>query len=270
MKFSVLMSLYIKENPQYLAESLDSLAAQTYPADEIVLVFDGKLTPELEQIVQIFEQKLPLVVVRLEQNQGLGKALNHGLTHCKNEWVFRMDTDDICLPDRFAKQVAFIQANPDCVIFGGQIAEFGKDVNDIVSYRRVPTKHNELVAFTKVRCPFNHMTVAYRKQAVLDCGGYQDLQEDYYLWLKLVANAEKLGQKIANLDDILVYARVGNGMVSRRRGLPQAKAEWRLFRLKVSLGLQHNLNGFATFLARAIPRLLPVSALKFVYQFTRR
>lgn len=156
------------------------------------------------------------------------------------------------------------------MIFGGQIAEFGKDVNDIVSYRRVPTTHNELVAFTKVRCPFNHMTVAYRKQAVLDCGGYQDLQEDYYLWLKLVANAEKLGQKIANLDDILVYARVGNGMVSRRRGLPQAKAEWRLFRLKVSLGLQHNLNGFATFLARAIPRLLPVSALKFVYQFTRR
>lgn len=266
MKFSVLMSLYYKEQPKYLVESLQSLVAQTRQADEVVLVFDGKLTDELEQVVQNFTEKLPLVIVRLEQNQGLGKALNIGLTHCKNEWVFRMDTDDICVPERFEKQVAFIEQNPDMVIFGGQIAEFGENIHDIVSYRNVPSNYAEIVKFTQKRCPFNHMTVAYRKSEVLACGGYQDLQEDYYLWIKLIG----LGKKAANLPDLLVYARVGNGMVSRRRGLQQAKAEWRLFKLKQQVGLQNPLSGFAVFAMRALPRLLPVNLLKFVYSFTRK
>lgn len=266
MKFSVLMSLYFKENPQYLTQCLESLQHQTRQADEIVLVFDGQLTPELEKVVQNFSPTLPLVIVRLEQNQGLGKALNHGLTHCQYDWVFRMDTDDICLPDRFAKQVAFIEENPDVVIFGGQIAEFGQNINEIVSYRRVPLAMEDIVRFTKQRCPFNHMTVAYQRQAVLACGGYQDLQEDYYLWIKLVS----LGKKVANLSDILVYARVGNGMVARRRGLAQAKAEWRLFKLKRQVGLQSNVEGFTTFMLRTIPRLLPTSLLGYIYKLTRR
>lgn len=266
MQFSVLMSLYVKENPQFLRDALQSLADQTRPADEIVLVFDGKITPELEQEVQNFTGILPLVIVRLEQNQGLGKALNYGLTQCSYEWVFRMDTDDICVSERFEKQVDFIEKNPDTVIFGGQIAEFGSNINDIVSYRRVPTGNDAIRQFTQQRCPFNHMTVAYQKSAVLDVGGYEDLQEDYYLWIKLVA----LGKKVANLSEVLVYARVGNGMVGRRRGLPQAKAEWRLFKLKYRLGLQGLASGLVTFLIRALPRLLPVSALRFVYKFTRK
>lgn len=266
MKFSVLMSLYIKENPLFLQECFESLRAQTVQADEIVLVFDGKLTDELEQVVQNFADKLPLVIVRLPQNRGLGNALNIGLTHCQNEWVFRMDTDDICVPERFEKQLAFIEEKPETVIFGGQIAEFGQNKADIVSYRRVPTEAEEIVRFTRKRCPFNHMTVAYRKSEVLKTGGYQDLQEDYYLWIKLIAS----GKKAANLPDILVYARVGNGMVSRRSGLNQAKAEWRLFKLKYQTGLQGQLAGIIVFLMRAIPRLLPVSLLSCLYQFTRR
>lgn len=266
MKFSVLMSLYFKEKPQYLVGCFESLVIQTVQADEIVLVFDGKLTDELEQVVQNFAEKLPLVVVRLPENRGLGKALNEGLTHCKNEWVFRMDTDDICVPTRFEQQVAFIQANPDVVIFGGQIAEFGENVNDIVSYRRVPTEWKELVTFTQKRCPFNHMTVAYKRDEVLACGGYQDLQEDYYLWIKLVGS----GKKVANLADVLVYARVGNGMVGRRRGIEQAKAEWRLFKLKQQVGIQNPILGLIIFFMRALPRLLPVSLLTQIYKLTRK
>ncbi|MDO4431488.1 MAG: glycosyltransferase [Lonepinella koalarum] len=266
MQFSVLMSLYFKENPQFLEESFESLVAQTRPADEIVLVFDGAITPELEAVVQKFEQKLPLVIVRLAQNRGLGKALNEGLLHCSHEWVFRMDTDDICVPDRFKKQVAFIEANPETVIFGGQIAEFGQHISDILSYRRVPTLPAEIIRFTRKRCPFNHMTVAYRKSAVLACGGYEDLQEDYYLWLKLVAQNPKVG----NLPDILVYARIGNGMVGRRRGLAHAKAEWRLFKLKQRLGIEGTFSGLVTFFQRMLPRLLPVALLKMIYQFLRK
>ncbi|AUI65268.1 MULTISPECIES: glycosyltransferase [Glaesserella] len=266
MKFSVLMSLYFKEKPEYLIECFESLKNQTVQADEIVVVFDGAITPELEQVVQNFAEILSLNIVRLKQNQGLGKALNHGLTHCRNEWVFRMDTDDICVPERFEKQVAFIEQNPDTIIFGGQIAEFGQHINDIVSYRRVPTETNDIVAFTQKRCPFNHMTVAYQKSAVLESGGYQDLQEDYYLWIKLVA----LGKKVANLPDILVYARVGNGMVGRRRGIAQAKAEWRLFKLKYKVGIQGYIPGFIVFLMRSIPRLLPTSLLSHFYKLLRK
>ena len=163
MKFSVLMSLYIKENPQYLRECFESLVAQTHPADEIVLVFDGAVTPELEAVVSEFETKLPLNLVKLPKNLGLGKALNEGLKHCSHDWVFRMDTDDICVPERFAKQVAFIEQHPDTIIFGGQIAEFGENIQDIVAYRNVPTEAQDIVKFTQKRCPFNHMTVAYQQ-----------------------------------------------------------------------------------------------------------
>ncbi|MFK5215369.1 glycosyltransferase family 2 protein [Glaesserella parasuis] len=266
MKFSVLMSLYFKEKPEYLTECFESLKNQTVQADEIVVVFDGAITPELEQVMQNFAEILPLNIVRLEQNQGLGKALNHGLTHCRNEWVFRMDTDDICIPERFEKQIAFIEQNPDTIIFGGQIAEFGSDINDIVSYRRVPTETKAIVEFTQKRCPFNHMTVAYQKNAVLECGGYQDLQEDYYLWIKLVA----LGKKVANLPEVLVYARVGNGMVGRRCGIAQAKAEWRLFKLKHQVGMQNVVSGFITFTMRVIPRLLPTVLLTQFYKLLRK
>ena len=122
MKFSVLMSLYIKEDPQFLRECFDSLVAQTYPADEIVVLFDGAVTPELEAVVENYQDKLPINAVKFAQNRGLGKTLNDGLNYCRNEWVFRMDTDDICVPERFEKQVAFIEANPDVIIFGGQLA----------------------------------------------------------------------------------------------------------------------------------------------------
>ena len=126
MKFSVLMSLYIKENPQYLRECFESLVAQTHPADEIVLVFDGAVTPELEAVVSEFETKLPLNLVKLPKNLGLGKALNEGLKHCSHDWVFRMDTDDICVPERFAKQVAFIEQHPDTIISVGRLLSLAK------------------------------------------------------------------------------------------------------------------------------------------------
>ena len=139
MEFSVLMSLYIKENPQYLKECFESLKNQTLPATEIVVLFDGAVTTELEAIVTEYEAILPIKAVKFPQNRGLGKTLNDGLNYCRHEWVFRMDTDDICVPERFEKQAKFIQQHPDVIMLGGQIAEFGENINDIVAYRNVPT-----------------------------------------------------------------------------------------------------------------------------------
>ena len=266
MKFSVLMSLYIKEDPQFLRECFDSLVAQTYPADEIVVLFDGAVTPELEAVVENYQDKLPINAVKFAQNRGLGKTLNDGLNYCRNEWVFRMDTDDICVPERFEKQIAFIEANPDVIIFGGQIAEFGQNIQDIVAYRNVPTDSQNIRKFARLRCPFNHMTVAYQKSKVIECGGYQGLQEDYTLWIKMIAT----GLKVANLPDMLVYARVGNGMVGRRRGWNQFAYEWTLYRLKNRCHIHDPISGFPIFLMRAIPRILPLALLKKVYQLLRK
>ncbi|WP_439327728.1 glycosyltransferase family 2 protein [Lonepinella sp. BR2357] len=267
MKFSVLMSLYIKEKPEYLRACLQSLVTQTRPADEILLVLDGAITPALQAVIDEFTAILPLKLLPLAQNVGLGKALNQGIQAASHDWIFRMDTDDICYPDRFEKQVAFIEQHPEVVILGGQIAEFGANIEDIVSYRKVPTTASDIVTFTQKRCPFNHMTVAYQRQAVLKAGGYQGLQEDYYLWINLVAQNPT---QVANLSDILVYARVGNGMVGRRRGLSQAKFEWQLYRLKSQVKLQHPITGFGVFLTRMLPRLLPKALLEKLYQFIRK
>ena len=250
MKFSVLMSLYFKENPLFLEQCFISLVNQTYPADEIVLVLDGEITPELEQVINQFKDKLRLKLVPLMKNVGLGKALNEGIKQCSNEWLFRMDTDDICYPERFAKQVECIEKNPDVVLFGTQIAEFDQDPN-------------------KLRSPFNHMTVAYKKSILAQVGGYQHhlFLEDYNLWNRIIAT----GSKVGNLPEVLLYARTnGNAMIGRRRGWIYAKSEWKLFKLKYQLKIQGMFSGFVTFVMRTFPRLLPVFILKFIYKSVRK
>ncbi|MDO4625846.1 MAG: glycosyltransferase [Pasteurellaceae bacterium] len=269
MKFSVLMSLYNKENPLYFTQSLQSLVEQTYPADQILLVLDGPITPELEQVIASYQDKLPLKLIPLPQNVGLGKALNEGIKQSANEWLFRMDTDDICYPERFAKQVEYIQSHPDVVLFSTQIAEFDQNPKEIVSIRKVPTEYAEIVEFNKMRCPFNHMTVAYKKSLLEQVGYYQHhlFLEDYNLWNRIIAT----GLPVGNLPDVLLYARTnGNAMVSRRRGWTYAKSEWKLYLLKRKLHIQSTLSGFVTFLARTLPRLLPVSLLKRIYQVLRK
>ena len=269
MKFSVLMSLYIKEQPVFLADCLKSLVWQTYPADEIILVLDGEITPELRQVIDEFITVLPLKLIPLAQNVGLGKALNEGIKHCSNEWIFRMDTDDICYPERFAKQVEFIEKNPDVVLFSTQIAEFDQTPENILSVREVPISFEEIIRFNKIRSPFNHMTVAYKKSVLEEVGGYQHhlFLEDYNLWNRIIAK----GYRVGNLPDILLYARTnGNAMIGRRRGLIYAKSEWKLFKLKYQLGIQGLLGGFMTFLMRTLPRLLPVFILKLLYKKVRK
>ena len=103
MKFSVLMSVYQRESPEFLRQSLDSLAAQTIQADEVVIVKDGPVGAEIAAVIDSHSRKLPIVTLQLEKNAGLGPALNAGLSRCAGDLVARMDSDDICLPDRFEK-----------------------------------------------------------------------------------------------------------------------------------------------------------------------
>ena len=266
MKFSLLMSLYFKESPSYLNQALSSVwIDQTVRPSEIILVIDGPITKELQKIVNKWEILISdkLVIVNLCENIGLGKALNKGLEHCSNEWVFRMDTDDICKPNRFEKQIQFIQSYPNVALFGGQIIEFNKDIEDSSGMKTVPISNNEIKKFAKKRCPFNHMTVAYKKSVIQELGGYQHhlFMEDYNLWLRVIGK----GYEVANLSEVILYARVGNGMHARRKGIEYIKSEKQLLNLKKELGLQNPIHANILFLIRSAFRLMPSSLLGTIY-----
>ena len=215
---SLLMSVYIKENPEYFRQSLKSALGQTVKAKEIVLILDGPITTELQEVIIDFKKDNleVLKVVPLDNNVGLGKALAIGVEVCKYDLVARMDTDDIMLPSRIEKQYSEFTKDPNLTIVGSNIDEFYDSPKSIVGRRIVPETNREIREFSKKRNPFNHMTVMFKKKAVLDVGNYQPMMgfEDYYLWVRLL----KAGYKGKNIQESLVYARTGEGMYARRGG----------------------------------------------------
>ncbi|CRZ34502.1 glycosyltransferase [Herbinix hemicellulosilytica] len=172
LKYSVLMSIYKKEKPEYFIQSIESMINQTLRPDEIVIVKDGELTKDLENIIEHYIYKYPGLfnIVPLKENVGLGKALDEGLKYCKNELVARMDTDDISLPERCEIQVKEFIKNPKLSIVGTMIDEFYDDPKNVISSRIVPTSNYEIHKFIKRRSPFNHPTVMFKKSDVIRCG----------------------------------------------------------------------------------------------------
>lgn len=268
MLFSVLISLYHREKSTFLEQCLNSLCQQTLPANEIIIVFDGPLPTTLEQTVHTFQTALPIKIIKLPKNLGLGQALNEGLQHCTHEWIFRMDSDDIAHPQRFEQQCHYLQQHPEISLLGTQITEFHHTPNQTHSQRQVPLTHTEINHFAQQRNPFNHMTVAYRKSVIQNAGSYQHhlYMEDYNLWLRLLAQ----GIQTANLPQALVYVRTGQAMLQRRRGWRYIQSEWQLSQLKRKLKIQNLPTSLYTFLLRATPRLLPTPFLNLIYQTLRK
>lgn len=226
-KFSVLMSVYFKEKPEYFDLSLQSnLDDQTRKPDEFVLVCDGPLNPGLDEVITKYQEKYPdtLKVYRTEKNQGLGKALNYGLSKCTYDIVLRSDSDDVCAKDRFEKQVFFMESHLDVAVCSSYIEEFDSDWHHPEKQKTMPLTNEELYKMAKFRNPINHMAAAFRKNVILKVGSYRHIPyiEDYELWVRVLIN----GYKLANIDDVLVYARVGNGMVGRR-GNKQYISSWK-------------------------------------------
>ena len=222
-KFSVLMSVYYKEKPEYLDLSLKSIFDQTIIPNEVVLVEDGQLTNELEKIIKKYERKYPKImkVIRYKQNRGLGIALHDGLLECSNEIVFRMDSDDYSVHDRFEKQLkVFEEKNVDVV--GSNIAEYDEKMENITGYRTIPETNGEIYKFAKKRNPMNHMTVGYKKNTVINSGNYQDMPyfEDYFLWIRMINRK----YNFYNLQENLLNVRGGNSMIKRRGGITYIKS----------------------------------------------
>lgn len=257
-KYSVLMSLYGRERPEFLRSALDSMLNQTIPPDEIVLVEDGPLPDSLHEIVREYSSRAPRAfrILVNPSNLGLGPALRKGLEACRNELVARMDTDDISLPDRCEKQLAFFFSHPSTTILGGQIREFVDSPDSPVGERRVPETDEDLKVFLRLRCPFNHMTVMFKKADVMAVGNYRDWfwNEDYDLWIRLALR----GFVFANLPDVLVLTRVGREMYARRGGFKYFLSECRIQRFMKSERLISWPRLFVNCLKRfAVELLLP-------------
>lgn len=264
MPFSVLMSIYAKERPEFLYQSLESVFNQTLPPDEVVVVEDGPLTKCLDNVLDEYESRHPeLRRVKLPANGGLGKALNEGLSYCSHELVVRMDTDDICFPDRFEKQIRYMSENLDIDVSSTWLEEFEDSVNNVKSIKRVPATQQEIFSYIRMRNPLNHPAVIFRKQAVEMAGGYLHfpLFEDYYLWARMFANGAKFG----NIQEPLLHFRTSSDMFKRRGGLRYAlnaaKFQWKLQKL----GIISYASAIKSSMVRVSVYLMPNGIRKVIY-----
>ena len=269
MKFSVLMSIYHKENPIWFDRAMQSIwDEQTVKPDEIVLVQDGPLTDGLHKAIDEWKAKIGEVfkTVPLEKNVGLGEALNAGIKHCSYELIARMDTDDISISNRFEKQLkAFKEKDIDlCSAF---ISEFDDDENQIISYRKLPENHEEIVKYSKMRNPLNHVTIMMKKSIVEKVGGYKHMlwMEDYYLWIRMIMKDAKL----YNLQETLVNVRAGTSMLERRGELSYVKAEVTFLNELKKIGYLTTIEYLKNILIKVPIRLLPKGLLKSVYGLLR-
>lgn len=216
--YSVLMSVYKKEKASYLKTSIESMIRQTVKTNDFVLVCDGKLTNELNQVISYYEKKYPDIfhIIRLDKNYGLGYALNIGLAECRNELVARMDSDDIARTNRCELQLTAMREMKADIV-SGTVREFINRPRDTNIFKILPEANEDILVYARKRNPINHPTVMMKKSKVEQVGGYKPfyLLEDYYLWIRLLMN----GIKAYNLKSVLIDMRTGNGMYNRRGGL---------------------------------------------------
>ena len=215
-KYSVLMSVYEKEKPDFLRQSMQSVYEQTIPTDDFVLICDGPLTRELDDVINEMKNKFEerLRVIRRNKKHGLGRSLNLGVKKCKNEFIMRMDSDDVSTKDRAEKQLALFDDGFDVV--GSNIVEYDKNLKEVFGKRIVPEKDEDIRKYAKRRNPINHMSVCFKKSKVIKAGNYIDMMgfEDYYLWVRMI----RCNCRFLNIQKSLVKVRGGDAMLKRRGG----------------------------------------------------
>ncbi len=264
IKYSVLMSVYERDNEKYVELAIESMLNQTCSMEQFVVVLDGPVRAEVNTLLQSYKSRYPSIftIVKLKENKGLANALNVGLQFCRNELVARMDADDISLPERCEKILKAFSQNKDLAICGCNIGEFYNDYNEIRTLRIVPSNHADIVKFMKRRQPFNHPTVIYRKSIVLEVGGYIPLKrkEDFDLFSRILSS-----NFIAkNIGEVLYLYRADEGNYQRRRS-------WLNFKNAIYVYYRHyqrkgcNLFDFVFIcLAELMFLLMPIELMKLI------
>lgn len=269
--FSVIMPFYKGDQSEHLHDALQSLYDQSLQPSELVLIQDGPVPESHQKLVEAWIEKWPVLKWKvLKQNQGLSAALNAGIEVASHEWLARMDADDICRKDRFEKQMALIESDPNLVILGSWIEEYDEKMEKPMAIRRLPETDAEIQSYAKWRCPFNHMTVMYRKSILLELGAYKNfgaVGDDYELWARFLVN----GHKAANIQENLVFARAGNTMFKkRRRGMKYLRNEIKEINALYSLGLLKPWHYLFHVTVKAIVRLSPSWLVRLFYKGIRK
>lgn len=262
--YSVLMSVYAKDRPEYLDAAIASMAAQTVPFRDMVVVCDGPLTDGLDKVLDDWKWELDgrLTLHRLPENGGLGAALAAGLPLCRCDVVARMDADDVSRPDRCRILLGKMAAD-GLDLVGGAIEEFDREPGDMGSVRAVPLEKGDIDMWLKGQNPFNHVSVVFDRHVVEQAGGYQPFpwMEDYWLWARMIAG----GCRCANVPDVLVDVRTGDGMYARRSNTAYLKSQVRFFSELRKLGLIGRFDQAKAVAERTIATMLPAGMVKAVY-----
>ena len=264
IEFSLLLCTYKNDNPMHLNECLDSILSSTIQPSEMIIVKDGPLTQELDEVLTRTVFPFETNTIQLPNHQTQGLARREGVLAAKHNWISLMDSDDVLVPDRFEIQLASIDENPEIDIVGGQIAEFDTSPTKTHSVRKVPTSHTEIVSYAKKRNPFNAMTVMFKKRLALLSGNFRYFPgfEDYDLWVRMMKN----GAFCQNCKEVLVYVRTGEGMYKRRRGLHYIRRELRMQILLMRTGMTTKQQFVKNLLVRIPSRLLSTRTLERLYK----
>ena len=268
MKYSILMSLYDKELPHFLDLSFDSIYNQTLPPDEVILVYDGPINDELVDVVEKWKIKLPIKIVCLEKNHGLAHALNIGLQQCSHYYIARMDTDDICLSDRFEKQINFLKNNINIDVVGTWISEINENNEEIRKEVRYPLTHSELYDFFSKRDPLAHPTVMFRKSFFEKAGNYPiniPLGEDTALWFSGFKN----NCQFANIPYVgLKFRRTSNFYLRRaNKEKTISLLKFRISKINKELGYGLPSNIYA--ILYALLAISPTFVKRLLYTYLR-
>ena len=263
---SALMTIYRGSSAPELRQALDSLLAQTRPADEIVLVLDGPVTDDVARTVEEYSGAGSGVrVIALPRNLGSGPASQAGLESITSDYVARLDSDDVAHSSRLEKQLDFMEAHRDIAALGTAVREFGDDSDDIDAgpIRSLPETHEDIASYIRINSPLNNPSTMLRTADIKEVGGYQGvhLMEDYDLWARLVA----AGKKLHNLPEPLTYFRVSPAQFARRTGRGMFAAEREMQARLVSYGLVGPWRARFNLAARTTYRLLPAALLTRVY-----
>ena len=257
-QYSFLISVYAKDNPEYLSQAFYCMRNQTCAPDEIVLVCDGPLTDELEMVIarEKAECANVLKVVRLEQNGGLGNALRIGVPECTYELIARMDSDDLISMNRIEKQLEYLNEHPEVGLVGSNAIEFTDNPEIPVAYVVLPETNKQIRDFSRKRCAFRHPAIMFRKEAVLAAGGYSGNYmwfEDTDLYGRMIAN----GCICHNIQENLLQIRVSGDFFRRRGGVPYIKSmcrvKWQLVKLGVSSKLDFLISAGGQIIVCAMP-----------------
>ncbi len=265
MTISVLMSTYSLMKTEYLRQSFDSIwTKQTLRPNEIILVEDGPIGKEQEELIAEWKEKLGdiLIICMCKENQGLTKALNVGIRHVTSDLIARVDCDDVSAPNRFRLQHDYLEQHPDIDILGGAMQEFSRD-NPCICIRTYPITDEEVRKYILKASPLAHPSVMMRTRMFRNGLKYNEryrTSQDIALWY----DALLAGYKISNLDDVILFFRRSNG-VMRRRAKKKAKNECLIYMNGI-----YRMKGLFTLsyiypLMRFLIRNLPIGLISWFY-----